>query len=186
MGTSEIIHSSCPRLNVALNHYGLLTELNPRYLRHVNRRFHLKILLSKSAKGVVMRPRLENKSEFLPDRHSWQSIHTRWSRDQSPQPSPGPSPPPPAERRFAPQSEPLKITRGGRWGGKMNSETKCLRLTLPWRAAAMASALLTSGEDTTASSGRWSAPTRSWMLTRGWRLAMSLGLMILQLIPNTL
>lgn len=59
-------------------------------------------------------------------------------------------------------------------------------LKLPCRAAATASAWLTSGEDTTASSGRCSAPTRSWMLTRGWSLAISLGLIMLQLIPNTL
>lgn len=58
--------------------------------------------------------------------------------------------------------------------------------TLPCPAAATAIAWLRSGGDTTASVGRWSAPTRSWMLTRGWSLATSLGLMMLQLIPITL
>lgn len=67
------------------------------------------------------------------------------------------------------------------WSTKPNC-----KFVLPCPAEATARAWLTSGGDTTASSGRWSAPTRSWMLTRGWSLATSLGLIILQLIPITL
>lgn len=57
---------------------------------------------------------------------------------------------------------------------------------IPRPAAATARAWFTSDGETTASSGRCSAPTRSWILRKGWSLATSFGLMMLQLIPITL
>jgi len=68
----------------------------------------------------------------------------------------------------------------------MQESTLWLKNLIPFREAAVARARLTLADDTSASSGTYMAPTRSWMLISGWSCATCFGVIISQGIPITL